>query len=266
MKISIENFAVIVLVGAILQTAHAETEVPFVFQSGQPARAAEVNRNFSTVVTGVNANESAIATNSVSITANAVEISNVSTLVAANSTAISANATDILANTTAIAANSSEISSNSQTIAGLTTTVDGHTQDISAIGDAVASLTPAPPYVFIGYSTAQVDGTVGYFGMHGACQADFGPAARMASSYEIISSATVPIVRPNVAWVRPTTISVILQGSNVRYDDFSGAQAFNSLSCEGYTGSASGLVVDQKGSFLPVGCVSALPVACSVPQ
>ena len=36
--------------------AHGQTQVPNTFQSGQPARAAEVNENFSTLETAVNAN------------------------------------------------------------------------------------------------------------------------------------------------------------------------------------------------------------------
>ena len=51
----------------------AQTQVPNTFQAGQPARAAEVNENFSTLSDAVNTNAAAIQ-NFVLIDANQVEV------------------------------------------------------------------------------------------------------------------------------------------------------------------------------------------------
>ena len=50
--------------------ASGQTQVPNTFQSGQPARAAEVNQNFSTLETAVNDNATAIADGEAAILAN----------------------------------------------------------------------------------------------------------------------------------------------------------------------------------------------------
>ena len=52
----------------------AQTEVPHTFQSGQPARAAEVNENFSAVTSEIDANAAALADNEAAIQANAEAI------------------------------------------------------------------------------------------------------------------------------------------------------------------------------------------------
>lgn len=70
---------------------------------------------------------------------------------------------------------------------------------------------PGPPgaaavqYQFVGFSTATVNGGVGLLGMHGACQEDHGPEARMASSKEIIEEPQLS-PQPGEAWVRPTFV------------------------------------------------------------
>ena len=50
--------------------AFGQTQVPNTFQSGQPARAAEVNDNFATVETAVNDNASDISSNTTAINSN----------------------------------------------------------------------------------------------------------------------------------------------------------------------------------------------------
>jgi len=76
--------------------ASSQTQVPNTFQSGQPARAAEVNDNFSTVESAVNQNASDIANNTAETTSNTA-------LIQANATAIAVGEAAILANTQAIA-------------------------------------------------------------------------------------------------------------------------------------------------------------------
>lgn len=61
---------------AFLLTANAfgQAQVPNTFQAGQPARAADVNQNFSTLEASVNDNAGDIASNSAAIQANTVAI------------------------------------------------------------------------------------------------------------------------------------------------------------------------------------------------
>jgi hypothetical protein len=66
----------------------AQTQVPNTFQSGQPARAAEVNDNFSTLESAANQNASEIANNDGRITTNENDI-------ASNTAAISSNAAPV---------------------------------------------------------------------------------------------------------------------------------------------------------------------------
>ena len=82
--------------------AHGQTQVPNVFQAGQPASAAEVNANFTELETAANQNAAGIAANSASATQNATDI-------AANTASAAQNATDIAANTTSTLNNTTSI-------------------------------------------------------------------------------------------------------------------------------------------------------------
>ena len=67
------SFGVLALVTSGI--AFGQTQVPNIFQAGQPARAAEVNDNFSTLESAANQNASDIASNTELIQANTEEIS-----------------------------------------------------------------------------------------------------------------------------------------------------------------------------------------------
>jgi len=61
---------------AAFAVAHGQTQVPNTFQSGQPARASEVNANFSVIETAVNDNDTRITNNETGIANNSAAISN----------------------------------------------------------------------------------------------------------------------------------------------------------------------------------------------
>ena len=94
----------IVLILGILGAAAAigQTQVPNVFQSGQPARAAEVNENFDVVEAEIDQNAAGISANVEDIAGNHAEITQ-------NTTSITTNASDIAANLDAIQTNSAAI-------------------------------------------------------------------------------------------------------------------------------------------------------------
>ena len=64
-KIAVQSLGAFMLIASGI--AFGQTQVPNTFQAGQPARAAEVNDNFSTLETAINTNAQAIADNSLMI-------------------------------------------------------------------------------------------------------------------------------------------------------------------------------------------------------
>ena len=61
---------------AASMAANAQTQVPHDFQSGTPARAAEVNANFDTLETAIDANTAAVTANEARIRANENSVQN----------------------------------------------------------------------------------------------------------------------------------------------------------------------------------------------
>ncbi len=85
MKNTIFRLSVCIFALSASEAALGQTQVPNTFQSGQPARAAEVNANFSAVETGINDNDNRIMNNETDITNNSATISsNTATIAAAN--------------------------------------------------------------------------------------------------------------------------------------------------------------------------------------
>ena len=83
--------------------AHAQTQVPNVFQAGEPARAADVNENFSALGEAANDNAANIANNASSIAVNASSIDGNADAIAAANSNVSQNVAAIQANLDSIA-------------------------------------------------------------------------------------------------------------------------------------------------------------------
>ena len=179
------------IITAIFLTGSAiadDLTIPNTFKAGTPARAAEVNDNFTAV-------EASVDDNAQDIAANTLQIGNVSTGVSTN------------------------------------------TQGIGMVAQSVAALAGPTSYKFVGFSTALVDGTVGFFGMNAACQADFGPDARWATSQNIIDSTIQPTLATSGAWVQPVIIA-IAPASTSWFFDVSGvrvASVTHSVNCTSWS-------------------------------
>ena len=107
----------------VAAAANAQTQVPNDFQAGTPARAADVNANFTTLETAVNTNtndiisntdaisqsQSDVLANAAAIAANEVATQNNSSSIDANNQSITANSASIAINQAAIQTNSDEI-------------------------------------------------------------------------------------------------------------------------------------------------------------
>jgi len=196
-----------------------ELTIPNTFQEGTPARAAEVNDNFTAV--------------EVSVDDNAQVITNVSQNVDTNTQNISSNG-----------------------------------QDINAVAQSVSSLVAPSTFDFVGFSSTQLNGGAGLFGMSVACQADFGPDSRMATSLEIVESTSQPTLAPSYAWVRPANVTAVPVGNTYVLIDYSGAASSTGLNCNAWStgGGNTGLTVLPNGGFRSRPCDQIYPAACSVSQ
>ena len=124
--------ALFIAAGAI-----GQTEIPNTFQAGQPARAAEVNENFSTLESAVNKNASDLQ----------------------------------------------QIQIGPQGPQG----IQGVQGDIGPQGSRSADFNQ--PYEFAGFSDTDAAGNGGLVALNQACNAKFGPGARIASSWEILETS-----------------------------------------------------------------------------
>jgi hypothetical protein len=110
-------------------------------------------------------------------------------------------------------------------------------------------------YRFAGFSTATVTGGVGLLGMFAACQADFGPKARMATTADVFNTTDFA-AQSGDAWISCAA-------------DL-GPPAADCNTCDGWTSSISvwtGEVVIGNTIALnsQLQCNNVLHVACSVP-
>jgi len=75
-----------------------------------------------------------------------------------------------------------------------------------------------PTYEYVGFSSATVLAIFGFAGMADACQADFGPGSRIATSVEVMAAANYQ-PQDGEAWVQPVAVAL---GDNARILDASG--------------------------------------------
>lgn len=155
---------------------------------------------------------------------------------------------------------------------GLFVTVSAHAQTATDLecancvdrSDIAAKAVTGPK---IGNSAVTTDkiqaGAGGFRQMAAACQTDFGPNARLATSAEIVVLTNFPSFT-GFAWVQP----VIIAGSNGFFVDMSGrSMAQSDINCDGWSsGTGSGLVIDSDYGFGSLGCSAARVPACSVPE
>jgi hypothetical protein len=124
------------------------------------------------------------------------------------------------------------------------------------------------PWQLVGHTTTTHLGDAGLKAFNLACQADFGAAAKMCTSQEVIETIVQPTLSSE-AWVRPVIIAVSDNGFGT---DFSGVStSLTALNCVRWQVlNATGLIVTTDGNvsfriastgFLP-GCDTPRPVAC----
>ena len=114
--------------------------VPNIFSSGQPARADDVNANFTDVEAQISNNTSAIQTNTGNINV--------------NGTAIQTNTSNIDINTTAIQTNTGNIGSNTTSIQSVSDSVTTNTTNIGNNTAAIAGMVPAVIYDYRDFAPA----------------------------------------------------------------------------------------------------------------
>ena len=130
-------------------------------------------------------------------------------------------------------------------------------------GDGGGGAPTSDTYVFAGYSTAVVKGDVGFHGMHGACQSDFGPNARICTTKEALLS---PNFTPpgsdetDYGWVQP------LPYYNNKEQMVPGL-AITIENCGGFTlQSRPGVTIVYTGGLAMRSCSEEHTVSCCVPK
>lgn len=142
-------------------------------------------------------------------------------------------------------------------------------------------------YEFVGVTTDAVTGGVGHDGMALACQAVYGPEARMATSKEVMESPLIATMTESIneaAWVNPVPVNVVVEpnGDHVAYDisDVRGSttstDAVAYLNCDSWywdLPEITGLVLQHFYArptpivaFNAYSCNHTCQVACAAPQ
>jgi len=129
------------------------------------------------------------------------------------------------------------------------------------------------PYQLKGFTAATFPGNAGVLAFTAACQAEFGTAARMCASVEVLQTVVIPGGLSGAAWVRPVfeplAVTSSGSGASILYAaDASGVSAAApNLACAGWSEGVitAGLIVDALGHFSGASCSSIRPVSCCAP-
>ena len=136
--------------------------------------------------------------------------------------------------------------------------VTGDCVDAHPVACSLPSVEAHPDYRFAGLSSADVAGNGGLRDIKLACQADYGPEARVATTEDVSKGYPDASSPPGLSgWVLP----IVGNGKPDIYTSTTGAG-----SCSGFS-SGGGLHVDgNTGNFSAHSCSDATPVACAVPD
>jgi hypothetical protein len=133
------------------------------------------------------------------------------------------------------------------------------------LGVEPASAQSSNPYQLKGFTAATLNGGSGVLFFNLVCQAEFGAAARMCTSVEVLETVVIPAGLTGTAWVRP----VLSPGTDALATDASGISAANpqELTCRGWNSTSwPGLYVDYNGQFHGGElCNTARSVSCCAP-
>jgi len=160
----------------VIAASHAvyadNATIPHAFTANTPAKADEVNANFSAVKSSIDDNDARITTNTTSIsnvstattvnasaiTANAAAISTNTTAIDQNTNAIGLNASDTAQNTAEIAANASDILTHSVDISSIQTDVAANTAAIAGLGSVYVKANGQPIGLLVAGSAGFIGG------------------------------------------------------------------------------------------------------------
>lgn len=159
--------------------------------------------------------------------------------------------------------------------------------EVSNDGTMPVPVTAEIEYRYTGLSTAFVTSYVGLNGMHEACRATFGPAARMCTTEELFRTpdlAEKPVREPGGSWVHPVIVAVAFDdaGRDLRVVDFTGVMLGTGIpnggrgSCNGWQSpdpNGSGAIYAAPAGKRTVShdrCIGGFentkPVTCCVPR
>lgn len=136
---------------------------------------------------------------------------------------------------------------------------------------------PGPPapgqiaFEFVGFSSTSVDGASGLLVLNQACQADFGPSARISTSAELLATSSLTPQGSGTAWVKSSIVAVLSGISPPVALDMSGAELElgDGIDCDGWSSPAGSslLIEGQTMSFSSQSsCSGSRRVACAIPR
>ncbi len=129
---------------------------------------------------------------------------------------------------------------------------------------ATASRAQTPdPFQFVGISSDTQFGNAGVRSFALRCQSDYGAAARMCTSEEILETIVWPAPAAEAAWVRPV-FNPVGGGGGVAVDASGKNDSPTNLTCDGWesTVGVTGLVVLRLAGFDTLLCDTPRPIAC----